>query len=90
MVESFAGHHTEYTDPFLPHVPCGAQLSRSISSNTTFYCQNGTGKTITYRQAMGWLLAPCFHFHTRCGLIRKPNLMCERNTVGLRIQPNCQ
>ncbi|WP_145916166.1 MULTISPECIES: hypothetical protein [Dickeya] len=50
--------------------------------------QYDAGKTIPIDKLIGWGKRRLFSFHLCCGLVRKPNLICERNTFG--ILPNCQ
>ncbi len=94
MVESFPGRNSQQIRPYLPLHRCGGSPSRFIFSLSPGCCDMAPGvipapffKADAERAVMPLkATAPTSHrlfsFHLRYGLIRKPNLICEQNTVG--------
>ncbi|ACZ76420.1 conserved hypothetical protein [Dickeya parazeae Ech586] len=95
MVESFPGRNSQQIRPFLPPYQGGGSLSRSVF----FHCLPVVA-IIPIERFPLHLLMPMSNAHPRkgmrcrlgigfchCqyyGLIRKPNLICEQNTIDHR------
>ncbi len=94
MVESFPGRNSQQIRPFLPPYQGGGYLSRSVFSLSPGCCDNPhraisapfTYANVERTSSQGERCRLCIGFRhfQRYGLIRKPNLICEQNTVDLR------
>ncbi len=96
MVESFPGRNSQQIRPHLSVYRCGGSPSRFIFSlppdsydmfpgvipapfsNADAEC------AVIPTVVTAPILHRFFSSHLRYGLIRKPNLICEQNTVGFR------
>ncbi|ACT06446.1 hypothetical protein Dd1591_1592 [Dickeya chrysanthemi Ech1591] len=95
MVESFPGRNSQQIRSFLPPCRGGGSLSRFTFSLSpyffnTFYSvisasfSHTNAKHIAITASVTAVFTHWFSSsHLNCGLIRKPNLICEQNTVGL-------
>lgn len=93
MVESFPGRNSQKIRPYLPPHRCGGFPSRCIFSLSPVCCDMVPGviptpffnvdaeRAVMPIKATAPTLRRLFPSHLRYGLIRKPNLICEQNTV---------
>ncbi len=94
MVESFPGRNSQQIRPFLPPYRGGGSLSRSVFSLSPGCCDNPhraisapfiyANVELDSPQGERCRLCIGFRHFQRYGLIRKPNLICEQNTVDFR------
>lgn len=93
MVESFPGRNSQQIRLYLPLHQCGGPLSRLIFSLSPVCCDlvhrvipvpffNADAEcAVMPVEVAGLTSRRLFSFHLRYGLVRKPNLICEQNTV---------